>query len=367
METVTAKIISMLLLGGISLILGMLPVLLKRCCNIGQSATPKGQMLISALSCFGGGVILTTCFTHMLPEVNLFLNLNIEKGQFPDTGMAVAEILVLCGFFMIYIVEEVTHLVVHRMHSQKKSVSDNVNGRIPEIKDEAEEEAEKPMFSQHHDHEEVPAQLLTSNNAENQFQAALRGFLVILALSLHAVFEGIAMGLTKSTSSVWFLFFAISCHKYVIAFCCGMQFISSGVKTWLIAVYVSTFALISPIGVGIGIALSETVPDEASLQNSLVTILQGLATGTLLYVVFFEVIEKERQKGTSGLVQVSFLLLGCLVMLLMEYIGLDPSLTASEGGHEPFSCMLKEIDSSWEFPLNFTCQDSFLIPTMTKP
>ena len=88
METIHAKIISMLLLGGISLFLGMLPVLLKRCCNIGQSATPKGQMLISALSCFGGGVILTTCFTHMLPEVNLFLNLHIEKGQFPDTGKA---------------------------------------------------------------------------------------------------------------------------------------------------------------------------------------------------------------------------------------------------------------------------------------
>merc|ERR1711953_1540498 len=100
--------------------------------------------------------------------------------------------------------------------------------------------------------------------------------------------------------------------------------------------------------------MGETVPDEASLQNSLVTILQGLATGTLLYVVFFEVIEKERQKGTSGLVQVSFLLLGCLVMLLMEYIGMEPK---TAGGHEPF-CMLKEIDSSWEFPLNFTCQES---------
>ena len=86
METIHAKIISMVALGGISLLLGMLPVLLKRCCNIGQSATPKGQLLISALSCFGGGVILTTCFTHMLPEVNLFLALNIEKGQFPDSG-----------------------------------------------------------------------------------------------------------------------------------------------------------------------------------------------------------------------------------------------------------------------------------------
>ena len=68
----------------------------------------------------------------------------------------------------------------------------------------------------------------------------------------------------------------------------------------------STFALISPVGVGIGIALSETATTEAAIQNSLVTLLQGLATGTLLYVVFFEVIEKERIKGTSGLVQVKW-------------------------------------------------------------
>ena len=40
-------------------------------------------------------------------------------------------------------------------------------------------------------------------------------------------------------------------------------------------------------------------------QTVAVTVLQGLATGTLLYVVFFEVIEKERLKGTSGMVQVS--------------------------------------------------------------
>lgn len=73
----------------------------------------------------------------------------------------------------------------------------------------------------------------------------------------------------------------------------------------MICAYVSTFALISPLGVGVGIALSETVESEASLQNSLVTILQGLATGTLLYVVFFEVIEKERLKQTSGVLQVS--------------------------------------------------------------
>ena len=60
-------------------------------------------------------------------------------------------------------------------------------------------------------------------------------------------------------------------------------------------IYVSTFALISPLGTGIGIALSESVnQDPMSMQTCAVSVLQGLATGTLLYVVFFEVIEKER-------------------------------------------------------------------------
>ena len=145
--------------------------------------------------------------------------------------------------------------------------------------------------------------------------------------SLHAVFEGIALGLTASESSVWYLFFAIASHKFVISFCVGMQFVSSGkycnlfqksrssfnvvniflskgIKTVLTIAFIATFSIISPIGAGIGIAVSETVTSEASLQTSAVTVLQGLATGTLLYVVFFEVIEKERLKKTNGLLMV---------------------------------------------------------------
>ena len=76
------------------------------------------------------------------------------------------------------------------------------------------------------------------------------------------------------------------------------------VRPYLCVIYVATFALISPLGAGIGIAISETDTSESDIQSNLVTVLQGLATGTLLYVVFFEVIEKERQKGTNGILQV---------------------------------------------------------------
>ena len=90
MEVLPSKILSMMLLGGIAMLLGMLPILLRRFCQIGtkhsNNDNPKSGLFLSALSCFGGGVILTTCFTHMLPEVNHLLKKNQEEGHFPKTG-----------------------------------------------------------------------------------------------------------------------------------------------------------------------------------------------------------------------------------------------------------------------------------------
>ena len=40
-------------------------------------------------------------------------------------------------------------------------------------------------------------------------------------------------------------------------------------------------------------------------MTSALIVLQGIATGSLLYVVFFEILEKERQKNVSGIVQVN--------------------------------------------------------------
>ena len=40
------------------------------------------------------------------------------------------------------------------------------------------------------------------------------------------------------------------------------------------------------------------------MMNGTLIILQGIATGSLMYVVFFEILEKERQKPVSGILQV---------------------------------------------------------------
>lgn len=312
MNVLWTKIVSMSVLASVSLIVGFIPMLLVK--KVDLSENSRGGFIVSCLSCFGGGVILTTALTHMLPEVNLLLKNNIEQGQLKYTDWPLAEILVLCGFFMIYIIEEVTHALVKKF---SPGISPPCACRPDGCEDgsllKKQGDEERQMFKKTGDSKQKPTKVVS--------QAALRGFLVVLAISLHAVFEGIAMGLTDNTRSVWLLFLAISAHKYVIAFCISLQFAASGLPALLSIIYFSTFALISPIGAGIGILISETVKSEADTQTVAVTVLQGLATGTLLYVVFFEVIEKERFKGTSGLVQVSCSVLGFLCMLGLESVG----------------------------------------------
>ena len=85
---------------------------------------------------------------------------------------------------------------------------------------------------------------------------------------------------------------------------------TSGMKRALIFAYMGIFSLITPVGIAIGIALIESnkgSENEAESSAS-AAILNGLAAGTLVYVVFFEILEKERQKKSNGLLQVCIFL-----------------------------------------------------------
>ena len=110
---------------------------------------------------------------------------------------------------MIYVTEELAHVLIHkfRKSEQIKSESRNDKSDIPRGE---------------YTHEEMPTNVL-ANPEDVSFQLALRGFFIMLAISMHAVFEGIAMGLGSKASFVWYLCFAVAVHKFIIAFCIGLQ------------------------------------------------------------------------------------------------------------------------------------------------
>lgn len=146
---------------------------------------------------------------------------------------------------------------------------------------------------------------------------SVQGLLTVLALSFHAIFEGLAVGLEPSISSVVYLAAAIATHKLVISFCVGMELYVAGASTRTTLGYLSIFSMVTPIGIGVGLALSHFKNDSETLGPT-PTILQGMAAGTLLYVVFFEVLARERANEKSGLLQLMAIIVGFTLMLGLQ-------------------------------------------------
>lgn len=158
-----------------------------------------------------------------------------------------------------------------------------------------------------HEHKHVP---VTKNTS-------IQGLLTVLALSFHAIFEGLAVGLEPSIGSVVYLAAAIATHKLVISFCVGMELYVAGASTRTTLSYLTIFSMVTPIGIAVGLALDYFKNDSGNLGPT-PTILQGMAAGTLLYVVFFEVLARERANEKSGLLQLTAIIVGFMLMLGLQ-------------------------------------------------
>ena len=343
---VVAKVVSMIVLSLATIILGLLPIKLATWFKWNRTAdgnlnTSDNSMLIrSLLLCFGGGALLCTTFLHMLPETRETITDLQAEGRIAETNFSLPELIMCCGFFAMYLVEGLVHTYIHE-HGSSRPVSEaedvihrnfcvrkcsvNKEGFESDREDSQKiyEDKSSPMvqdsstnavtISMKEKNEHVQETVTSGPKAvihhhmpdfdkDDSVVTSVRGLLVVLALSVHELFEGLAIGLQTSTSYVWYMLGAVSAHKLVIAFCVGIELVSCKTKLVLTLVYISTFALVSPIGIGIGIALSET-DDGGGDSDVANVILQGLATGTLLYVIFFEILQKQHNSKESGLKQ----------------------------------------------------------------
>lgn len=114
----------------------------------------------------------------------------------------------------------------------------------------------------------------------------------------------------------------VACHKFVLSFCVGLELYQAGTPTRVYMVYMVVFALVSPLGIGIGIGITNLVTTLSPPYYLAVGILQGLAAGTILYVVVFEVLQREKSKETvPGLIQLFCVVLGFLTIMSVELLG----------------------------------------------
>ncbi|KAJ2942739.1 hypothetical protein O0L34_g14928 [Tuta absoluta] len=320
-----AKATTMLILGGISIIMGIIPIKLNqrfKWIDVNKE-NQKSPKIVRMLLGFGGGVLMCTTFLHLLPEVTESVELLMKNNKVPRIHFPIAEVFMCAGFFIMYFVEELVHKKLK--YSEKKAAKDDLekqpvdsldkeNDTNEELFETVEEElvALGHIHQGHshghcHGHTHLPFSTTTTAN-NHKVISSLKGLLIVLGLSVHEMFEGLAIGLEGSANDVWYMFAAVAAHKFVIAFCIGVELVASNTNEKLSVGYVCLFAIVSPLGIGIGMALIGG--DCPAAEGPLPVFLQGIATGTLLYVVFFEILHSNR----NGLLQYLAILVGFIVM-----------------------------------------------------
>lgn len=206
------------------------------------------EYLVSLCLSLGGGVLLATCFAHLIPEVreSLIENLPDDYHHYPLT-----ELVVCMGFFLVYFVEEsVKHFVKkHKKRSKAKTkqhcdrLLQWTNSQLTAVK--SADDVNSVSVDQGTG---TPDCQIEQNNNEMSHVHNLRSLLIVLALSFHSVMEGLAIGLEENMENMGFLFLAVSIHECTILFCIGIKLVTSCSSLTNIILNIVVLTLVSPFG-----------------------------------------------------------------------------------------------------------------------
>ena len=132
---------------------------------------------------------------------------------------------------------------------------------------------------------------VTADAGLSTFDKPFRAIILLVALSIHSLFEGLSIGAAQDQAVVIQLALALAIHKPLESLGVCLSLIRSSKTQSFVVKLVILFSITCPLGVGIGMGVLGLLTSGVS---DLVTgILQGLAGGSFLYVVFIEVLPHE--------------------------------------------------------------------------
>ncbi|KNC87047.1 hypothetical protein SARC_00793 [Sphaeroforma arctica JP610] len=281
----------------------------------------RQNLVISYFNAFGAGVMISIGLIHLLHEAHE----DLEKYYtFP-----MAFFLAGIGYGIIYFCEDVILVeIVNRYSSVLKDASYEVHSHGPTQRQShanthSHHESElchthsnphgghahrmslagarsygslQEHHHEHHMHQYGPSETRIPEEDEllghpaksadsaaddlNEMRSTFVAFALQLVLSVHAVFEGLAMGASTTSENMLAVLLAILAHKGVEAFVIGSAFLKSTLSKRNIFFLMLLFALATPAGVMIGGIAGQEGADVAKIRGILVS----LSAGSFIYV-----------------------------------------------------------------------------------
>ncbi|CEF66820.1 Zinc transporter ZIP1 [Strongyloides ratti] len=259
------------------------------------------KAVFSSVSCFGAGVFLGTCLLDLLPDSIEAINKG-EKLLKWDNEFPIAEACVAFGFLLILTIEQMILFLKESGFISSNSMD---------------------LFSHGHSHDDGPLlddivhdSSMQNNELDNfESHSSMRAILLVFALSLHAVFEGLSLGMLMEVNVLLQVFGALFIHKTLIGFSLGIRLVQSHLKTVTIIMCCTVFAGMVLIGGFFGLAVIKILNHGSRATASMVSgTLQAVACGTFLYITCFEILPHElNQKGYRNYKMICLYLGFCVI------------------------------------------------------
>ncbi|XP_075301462.1 zinc transporter ZIP1 [Opisthocomus hoazin] len=278
-------------LGALGLLL-LLPLgcgLAPLCCF--RRAPDARSPVLGLVSCFAGGVFLGTCLLDLLPDYRASISAALE-GLSVTLQFPLPEFILAVGFFLVLVLEQVA--LAQRAPS---AFAEETRTLLPA----GSVQSPPPQAS----------------SSPSGARGAVRAGVLVLALALHAVLEGLALGLQEGGAAVLRVCLALLLHKCAVAFSLGLKLLRGRLRPAAVVACLTLFAMMSPLGVGLGAAVEAGAGARQRLCRG---VLEGLAAGTFLYVTFLEILPQELGVPQQRVPKVILLLAGFALVTAILFI-----------------------------------------------
>lgn len=292
------KFLYVFIIMAITTIFGLLPLCFNKC--------RKGNRFLNYANAFSGGIFLGIGFFHLFPEANE----NFENYYKTPSGASsfmfgwpMSYLIAFLSYSLILYIEKVafnSHDILHHHQSQddkEKTLNE------PLIENQQEDESEDSGKDEG----------IRKNKYIFNSSSSITPYILLIALSIHSIFEGIALGVMNTFRDCTILFTAIIMHKWAASFALGISFYKSGIDTDFFIKMILLFSLFGPVGIIIGMFFSEA----GSLMKGIMLSLSG---GTFIYVAASEVLVEEFSISKSKNIKFFCYLFGGLLTFILTLV-----------------------------------------------
>lgn len=309
----------------------------------------KSERILSFSNCLAGGVFLATCFLGLIPAARNKFQEVLEKTNYV-TEYPVCEATVVAGFFIILYIEQIMIAIQARWTSRTTNNIKMQKLKKDQLKTNATlDDDEEDIYSREEEDEKDTAPMLKisqdgwtesedteldteihqghghshnggaghSHLGDVQNTSFLRSLILLFALSIHSVFEGMALGLQDKMNTTLYLLLAMVLHEGLAAFALGSSLLKNSVRFSMYVVYSFAFSSMIPFGAVIGILIHST---DGIVADTISAVMQALAAGIFIFVTFFEILNHEFEKTEDRLLKICCALGGYVVLAALEIL-----------------------------------------------